>query len=221
MTEGKEQICCVLSKEGQPITNQDDILERIEEFYTELYASANNTLDNREKEAAPTVTISEVRHALSKMSNDKAVGLEGISVESLKAGGSVVHKELAKLYTMCLQENRTPKDWKTSNMILIHKKGDNRNLKNYRPISLLSNVYKLFTKIMTKRLEKQLDENQPIEQAGFRSGYSTIDHIHTLNQLREKCSEYQKPLCLAFVDYEKAFDSIEKMQFSPHSISKA
>ena len=54
-----------------------------------------------------------------------------------------------------------------------------------------------------------MDENQPIEQAGFHSGYSTIDHIHTVNQLKEKCAEYQKPLCLAFVDYEKAFDSVE------------
>ena len=94
-------------------------------------------------------------------------------------------------------------------MVLIHKKGDNKDLKNYRPISLLSNIYKVFTKILTLRLTRVLDENQPIEQAGFRSGYSTIDHIHTVNQLKEKCAEYQKPLCLAFVNYEKAFDSVE------------
>ena len=82
-------------------------------------------------------------------------------------------------------------------------------MKNYRPISLLSNAYKVFTRIPTLRLTRVFDENQPIEQAGFRSGYSTIDHIHTVNQLKEKCTEYQKPLCLAFVDYEKAFDSVE------------
>ena len=96
-------------------------------------------------------------------------------------------------------------------MVLIHKKGDNKNLKNYRPISLLSNihVYKVFTKILTLRLTRVLDENQPIEQAGFHSGYSTIDHIYTVNQLKEKCTEYQKPLCLAFVDYERAFEIVE------------
>ena len=70
-------------------------------------------------------------------------------------------------------------------------------------------MYKLFTKVITNRITTTLDENQPREQAGFRSGFSTIDHLHTLNQLIEKSIEYNKPLCLAFVDYEKAFDSIE------------
>ena len=94
-------------------------------------------------------------------------------------------------------------------MFLIHKKEDNKDLKNYRPISLLSNIYKVFTKNLTLRLMRVLHENQPIEQARFRSRYSTIDHIHTVNQLKEKCVEYQKPLCLALFHYEKAFGSVE------------
>ena len=49
-------------------------------------------------------------------------------------------------------------------------------------------------KIVTTRLEKKLDENQPREQAGFRSKYSTTDHIHAINQLKEKCREYNIPL---------------------------
>ncbi|MEG7522153.1 MAG: reverse transcriptase domain-containing protein, partial [Chromatiales bacterium] len=50
---------------------------------------------------------------------------------------------------------------------------------------------------------------QPREQAGFRSRYSTTDHIHVVNRLKEKCREYNIPLCLAFVDYEKSFDSVQ------------
>ena len=56
---------------------------------------------------------------------------------------------------------------------------------------------------------RTLDQPQPREQAGFRSGYSTIDHIQLISQLQEKAEEYNIPLCFAFVDYEKAFDSIE------------
>ena len=69
--------------------------------------------------------------------------------------------------------------------------------------------FKLFTKITTTRLEKKLDENQPREQAGFRSKYSKTDNIHGINQLKEKCREYNIPLCVAFVDYEKAFESVQ------------
>ena len=88
------------------------------------------------------------------------------------------------------------------------------DLGNYRPISQLSAIYRIFSKILTIRLEKIFDENQPREQAGFRSGYSTIDHLHTMNQLIEKISEYNMSLCLAFVDYEKAFDSVERTAIS-------
>ena len=54
-----------------------------------------------------------------------------------------------------------------------------------------------------------LEQHQPQEQAGFRPGFSTTDHIHVVSQLQEKANEYKIPLCFAFVDYEKAFDSIE------------
>ena len=64
-------------------------------------------------------------------------------------------------------------------------------------------------KVLTKRLEKTLGENRSREKAGFRSGYSTTDHIHVVNQLKKKCREYNIPLCIAFIDYEKAFDSMQ------------
>jgi len=94
-------------------------------------------------------------------------------------------------------------------MVIIFRKGNKKGLNNYRLLCLLSNIYKVLTKVLTKRLEKTLDENQPREQAGFRSGYSTTDHICIINQLKEKCREYNIPFCIAFVDYEKAFDSLQ------------
>ena len=54
-------------------------------------------------------------------------------------------------------------------------------------------------------MERVLYENQPRELAGFRKGYSTIDHL----QLIEKCNEFKRPLCIGYIDYGKAFDSIE------------
>lgn len=101
-----------------------------------------------------------------------------------------------------------PQQWTESNIILLYKKGDKYEIGNYRPISLMSNIYKIFSKIILKRLERTLDENQPIEQAGFRKGYSVIDHIHVVRQTLEKYNEYQLTYYIAFVDYSKAFDSL-------------
>src|SRR3984957_14408313 len=68
---------------------------------------------------------------------------------------------------------------------------------------------KLFTKVIKNRIERQLDLNQPREQAGFRSGYSTTDHLQVITQLVQKVNEYEMSMCFIFVDYKKAFDSVE------------
>ena len=54
-----------------------------------------------------------------------------------------------------------------------------------------------------------MEQEQDVTQAGFRAGFSTIDHMLCLCELIERCKEYQKPLFLCFVDFEKAFDSVE------------
>ena len=99
--------------------------------------------------------------------------------------------------------------WINASVIIIHKKGDTADIKNYRPISLLPITYKVFSQVILRRMLRTLDQHQRTEQAGFRSGFSTIDHIQVISQLQEKADEYKIPLCFAFVDYEEAFDSIE------------
>ncbi|KAJ0182129.1 hypothetical protein K1T71_002851 [Dendrolimus kikuchii] len=147
--------------------------------------------------------------ALGQLKNGKAPGDDGITTELLKAGGMPILKALVELFNSVIHRGTVPKAWSRSVVVLFFKKGDNTLLKNYRPISLLSHVYKLFSRVVTNRLARRLDEFQPPEQAGFRKGYSTVDHIHTVRQIIQKTEEYNQPLCMAFVDYEKAFDSIE------------
>ena len=69
---------------------------------------------------------------------------------------------------------------------------------------------KTFTKILIARLKKHLDNEMPSKHAGFRCQFSTINHIHSSYQIMEKAIQYnQQPVCLGFVDFEKAFDSTE------------
>lgn len=127
----------------------------------------------------------------------------------IKNGKESLSKIIQEMFNEVLEQEIIPKQWLISSIILLHKKGEKSDINNYRPISLISMIYKIFAKCMLKRISKTLDENQPKEQAGFRKGYSTIDHLQATNQLIEKCQEYQLKLYLAFIDYSKAFDSIE------------
>ncbi|KAE9417833.1 hypothetical protein Angca_009674, partial [Angiostrongylus cantonensis] len=115
----------------------------------------------------------------------------------------------SSLFTRYLSKCKVPGQWKTSKTLLLFKKGDQHDIGNYRPICLLSVVYKLFTRVILNRIDRKLGEGQPCEQTGFRKGFSTMDHIHKLTRLIEVSREYKRPLCLTFIGLLKAFDSIE------------
>ena len=63
-------------------------------------------------------------------------------------------------------------------------------------------------KVLKNRLNRTLDERQSQGQVACGRGFSTVDHLHAVTQVLEKTAEYNIPLYMAFVDYEKAFDSI-------------
>ena len=108
------------------------------------------------------------------------------------------------IFNEILESQEIPETWREAKMIILHKKGERRYIKNYRPVRPLSHTYKLFTRAIQNRMEKVLDENQPREQAGFRKKYSTVDHLQALNQVIEKSEEYQLALVIGFIGYEKA-----------------
>ncbi|KAE9414165.1 hypothetical protein Angca_005272, partial [Angiostrongylus cantonensis] len=101
-----------------------------------------------------------------------------------------------------------PIQWKTRRSVLLFKKGDPHDIGNYRSMCLLSVVYKLFTRAILNRIDRTLDKGQPSEQVGFRKGFSAMDQIHTITRLTELSREYKRPLCLTFIDLQKAFDSV-------------
>ncbi|EPB73149.1 hypothetical protein ANCCEY_07742 [Ancylostoma ceylanicum] len=156
-----------------------------------------------------SVLPSEIRHAIKSVKNRTAPGPDRIRPEHLKNLPTILVNTLARLFTRYLSECKVPSQWKTSRIVLLHKKGDPQDIGNYRPICLLSVVYKLFTRVILNRIERTLDEGQQCEQAGFRKGFSTIDHIHTFTKLVEVSREYRMPLCLTLIDLKKAFDTVE------------
>ena len=103
-----------------------------------------------------------------------------------------------------------PTEWKLGLIVKLPKKGDLTNCGNWRGLTLMSVPAKCFGKCLIKRFKEAVDRMLRGEQAGFRPGRGTEEQIFVLRNILEQCLEWNSSLYLIFVDYEKAFDSIDR-----------
>jgi len=156
-------------------------------------------------------TEEEIRKSIKKLRNFKSSGLDDITNEFLKSAEDVLLPVLMVMFNKVLESGQIPEAWALGNIIPIFKnKGSNTDPSNYRGITLLSCMGKLFTSLLNTRLTAFLEENQllNINQAGFRKKHSIIDHIFTLKSIVDILLSKKQKLYCAFIDYKMAFDLI-------------
>lgn len=195
-------------------TKRIDINEAATEFFETLFNSncePETLLNNINITTSNSIhlTDTDIETAIDKLKNEKSPDSDGIQAEMIKYAKNTLLPILTKLFNEIIRTQQIPTQWQESTIILLHKKGNHNDINNYRPISIISTLYKLFSKTLYNAMKKSLNDNQPKEQAGFREGYSTSDHLQTINQLIEKHNEFKKPLYLLFIDFTKAFDTVE------------
>ena len=118
---------------------------------------------------------------------------------------------LWKCCTQCQQIWKTqqwPQDWKRSVLIPISKKGNAKECSNYPTIALISHTSEVMLKILQARLQQYVNRELPDVQAGFRKGRGTWDQIANI-WIMEKAREFQRNICICFIDYAKAFDCVD------------
>ncbi|GBP04929.1 RNA-directed DNA polymerase from mobile element jockey [Eumeta japonica] len=203
-----------LEKNSAETKCRKDVINHATNFYKNLYRKQNNPANKvkithmNKTDSIKQIEDSEVYEQIKKLKDEKSPGPDGLCNEILKIGAPILTRHFTQLFNMILQEEKVPKQWCTSDIILLFKKESPLDIGNYRPISLLAIIYKLFSSIILKRISNDIDKKQPKEQAGFRLSFSTMDRIQTLEQIIEKYREYNRSLYVAFIDYSKAFDSI-------------
>ncbi|KAL6742349.1 reverse transcriptase [Ancylostoma duodenale] len=129
----------------------------------------------------------------------------------LRILSEILASPIAQFSNDIMRTKTVPPGFAFANTILLYKNGDPTSVTNHRPISLLSTLCKVLTKVFTRRLRNTIEERLtlPPEQAGFGKNFSTVDHMHALSTVAEKCHEFNIQLCAAFVDFKKAFDCVE------------
>ena len=140
---------------------------------------------------------------------NKASGCDGIPVELLKTPKKDAINVLHSIYQQIWKAQQWPQDWKRSILTPIAKKGNAKECANHQTIAPISHASKVMLKILQARLQHCANKEHSDVQDGFRKGRGTRDQIANIHWIIEKAREFQKNIYLCFINYIKAFDSVD------------
>ena len=160
------------------------------------------------------ITNDEIISSIRNIHSNRSPGPDGICIEMFKTVQNEALPFLCSLFNEIFDKGELPQEWCKNIICLLFKSGSVKSPENYRGISLINSIGKIFTGVLTTRLQKWSEEKRVIDesQAGFRKSYSTIDNIISLQSIIQKyiCRPKGRFYCI-FIDFRRAFDSI------PHS----
>ena len=153
----------------------------------------------------------EIKKIAKKLKSNKSPGTDLILNEYIKTSIDQLMPLYVYLFNKVLETGDVPDAWLVGKIVSIYKgKGSTLEPGNYRGITLLSCMGKLFTSLLNARLSQLIERNHISDenQASFRKGYGTVDHIFAFKCIIHlSCAKKRKLFC-SFVDYQKAFDTI-------------
>ena len=174
---------------------------KLQEFDSNYYLKEDLFLDK-------DIDLAELNVALKRLKNNKSPGSDHIINEFLKYNTTLFKEALLAIFNAIFKTGHFPKAWTVGLITPIHKKGDLNSAENYRGITLLSCVGKLFTSILNLRLNKWAEANDKFDdfQHGFREKKGTIDAMFLLQTTVDIFLSKHDALYVSFIDLRKAFD---------------
>ena len=154
-------------------------------------------------------TPEELATALEKLVNHKAYSSsDKVPNELLKYGGDAVKEVLLEVFNWLIKAEMCDTQWLTSVVVNLFKSGDATLPGNYRGISIMSCLGKLYASLWATRLTTYIDDKIRQEQGGFRPGRGTVDQVYTLAERLRRRRQRRQDSYLLFIDFRKAFDTV-------------
>ena len=204
------------------------VIKEIENNYNQFYKTSfkeNDTLESfqrfvdlnlpyleePEKEKLEgEISIDEVWHALYGFQNDKTPGDNGFTKEFYEAFFDLLGNALLESFNSGFQNGQLSVSQKRGIISLIPKDENNSiTLSNWRPVTLLNVDYKILAKVIAKRMQSVLPKLIHSDQTGFTKGRCIGQNVRLLEDILEYTDVKKIPGILLFIDFEKAFDTIE------------
>ncbi|CAM2100444.1 unnamed protein product [Caretta caretta] len=219
----KKHVTCLLAEDGTPLTDPEEKCGRTRDFYTSLFSPDLTDPDACEVlwEELPTVsmgdrdrlelplTLAEFSEALRRMPTNKSPGMDGLTVEFYRAFWDILGPDLVTVWAESLQSGVLPLSCRRAVLALLPKKGDLRDLRNWRPISLLSMDYKIVAKAISLRLGSVMADMVHPDQTYTVPGRSIFDNLFLVRDLLELGRRDGLSFALLSLDQEKAFDRVD------------
>ena len=197
------------------------------EKFNDFFVSIGKKLANECSESLPNVDFdadgpvqtfalfetdaSEVYSIIKHLKNKISSGHDGISNKLLRLAASSISQFLANIFNECINDSKFPKSMKIAKVLPLLKKGDFSLPDNYRPISLLTSLSKIFEKLIHKRITKFLAKHKLLtpKQFGFRENFSCAHAIAEITEFMRKTIDKKHYGLAAFIDLKKAFDTVD------------
>ena len=158
------------------------------------------------------IELRELETTILELKKEKASGNDLVLNEFIINSSMCIKILILTIFNSVLHLEHFPSFWCRGSIVPIFKKGDKFNANNYRGITILSCMGKLFTRLMNNRLTSWAENENKIcnSQYGFRKHRSTTDCIFILKGLIDLLFAQGKKLYTAFIDYEKCYDYLDR-----------
>ena len=218
-------ITTVKNDQGNLIQEKKSIADEFNKYFTEVGPKLSSQIINNTNSSScldyltpvdcefhfAVINNDTILKKISKIKPNKALGLDKIPGKLLKDTAAVVTPFLNLIFNLSLAEGIFPSDWKNARVSPIYKSGNRDECSNYRPISILSTISKIFEKIVFDQINEYFVSNAILTpyQSGFRRGYSTSSSL--LKTTNEWLVNMDKGLIngVVFLDLKKAFDTVD------------
>ena len=188
-----------------------------DEFYTADPEISNSVKDLMDEEVIEMFDIlndiiseEEVSNAIKELKRNKASGSDLLINELFMYAKNELTEYLTMLFNFVFEAGIFPSEWSEGLLIPLHKKGNLNVPSNFRGITLLSILGKIFTRVLNNRLTTWAEDYGIYVEAqnGFRKGRGTVDNLFILQQLIDNYIEKGEKLYAFFIDFTKAFDYV-------------
>lgn len=214
----KDEIPALADSTGKETKNDNEAANLLNQYFSSVFTREKNisfsvsakVVPKESESGLPKITRDMIEQQISGLKDTKSAGVDNLPPIVLRKTAKAISYPLKLIYSSSLESGVVPSDWKYANVTPIHKKGSKNNPSNYRPISLTSQICRIFERILKEEINFYLETNKLIgdSQHGFVRGKSCLTNLLTYLDIITTNIDSGIPVDVVYLDFSKAFDTV-------------